>query len=76
MANDKNFWTQKRNDGKWETKQEGAGRASRTFDTQAESWDYTQQRARDSKGEALLKGSDNQIRERNTYGHDPHPPKG
>jgi hypothetical protein len=76
MPNEKNFWTQKRDDGKWETKQEGASRASRTFDTQAESWDYTKQRAQDSKGEAFLKGRDNQIRERNTYGDDPHPPKG
>lgn len=76
MPNDKNFWTQQRQDGKWETKQEGASRASRVFDTQAQSWDYTQDRARDTKGEAFLKNTKGQIRERNTYGDDPHPPKG
>ena len=76
MPNKKNFRTQKRDDGKWETKREGASRASKVFDTQAQSWDYTQERARDARGEAFLKGRDNLIRERNTYGNDPFPPRG
>jgi len=76
MANDKNFWTQKRSDGKWEVKKEGAGRASKVTDTQADAWKYAKNKARSSKGEAFLKGRDGKIRERNTYGNDPHPPKG
>lgn len=62
-----NYWTQKRPDGQWETKKEGAERASRVFDTQAESWEYTKELAREHKVEAILKGMDNQIRERNSY---------
>lgn len=76
MPNKKNFWTQQRTDGNWETQQEGAVRASRVFETQAESWDYTKQRARDAGGEAFLKGRNDRIRERNTYGHDPEKSKG
>lgn len=76
MTNKKNFWTQPRDDGKWETLQEGAKRASKVTETQAESWAYTQQRAREEKGEAFLKNRENKIRERNTYGHDPKDIKG
>lgn len=76
MPDDKNYWTQQRPDGKWESKREGAGRASKVTDTQAEAWKHSKQRATDAKGEALLKGRDGKIRERNTYGKDPYPPKG
>lgn len=76
MTNKNNYWTQQREDGTWESKREGAQRASKVTDKQAEAWEYSKDRARNQKGEAFLKGRDNQIRERNTYGNDPHPPKG
>ena len=76
MPDEKNYWTQQREDGKWESKREGADRASKVTDTQAEAWKHSKQRASDTKGEALLKGRDGKIRERNTYGKDPYPPKG
>jgi hypothetical protein len=76
MPNEKNYWTQQRSDGKWESKREGSGRASKVADTQAEAWAHSKQLATDTKGEALLKGRDGKIRERNTYGKDPYPPKG
>ena len=76
MPDDKNYWTQQRPDGKWESKREGADRASKVTDTQAGAWTHSKQRAADTKGEALLKGRDGKIRERNTYGKDPYPPKG
>lgn len=76
MPNKRNFWTQQRPDGSWETLQEGATRASKVFETQAQSWEYSKQRAREAHGEAFLKGRDNLIRERNTYGHDPEKTKG
>ena len=71
-----NYWTQLRKDGKWESKREGAERPSKVFDTQREAWDYSKDNARESEGEAFLKGRNHEIRERNTYGEDPHPPKG
>jgi hypothetical protein len=33
-------------------------------------------RARRQKSEMLIQGEDGQIRERNSYGNDPNPPKG
>ena len=76
MPNKHNYWTQQREDGKWESKREGSDRASKVTDTQAEAWKYSKDHARGGKGEAFLKGRDHKIRERNTYGNDPHPPKG
>lgn len=76
MPDEKNYWTQQREDGKWESKREGADRASKVTDTQVEAWKHSKQRAADTKGEAMLKGRDGKIRERNTYGKDPYPPKG
>lgn len=76
MPYEKNYWTQQRPDGKWESKREGAARATKVTETQAEAWTHSKQRAAETKGEALLKGRDGKIRERNTYGKDPYPPKG
>ena len=76
MANKKNYWTQKRPDGKWESKREGASRASKVTQTQDQSWAYSKEKAKAKGGEAFLKGRDNKIRERNTYGKDPYPPQG
>ena len=76
MPNENNYWTQPRSDGQWESIQEGARRATKVTDTQAEAWEDSRQRAREKRGEAFLKGRDGKIRERNSYGNDPHPPKG
>jgi hypothetical protein len=71
-----NYWTHPRPDGKWGSKKEGASRDSRTFNTQKESWDYSRGHARQTGSEAILQNRQGQIRERNTYGKDPYPPKG
>lgn len=75
MANSNNYWTTKHEDG-WAVKREGNDRATSVHTTQAEAWAEARQRARGSKGEAFLQGENGQIRERNTYGSDPFPPKG
>lgn len=71
-----NYWTHQRSDGKWGSKREGNFRDTKTFDTQKESWDYTRNKARENKSEAFLQGENGKIRERNSYGNDPYPPKG
>ena len=76
MPNENNYWTQQRPDGRWGSMHEGARRASRITDTQAEAWEYSKQKAEEVKGEAFLRGRDGKIRERNSYGKDPCPPKG
>lgn len=75
MPNDKNRWTSPRPDGQWESKREGATKG-RVFDTQAKAWEHTKEQARKDKGEAFLQNRQGQIRERNTYGHDPRETKG
>ncbi len=76
MADKKNTWTQQRPDGRWETKREGSQRASSVHRTQAQAWERGKELARNDGGEAFLKNSEGKIRERNTYGKDPFPPKG
>lgn len=75
MANDKNYWTTKHNDG-WAVKKEGSTRASSVHETQADAWGEARRLARGAGGEALLQGRDGKIQARNTYGKDPYPPKG
>ena len=75
MPNGKSYWTQQRPDGKWESKCEGTSRASKVTDRQADTWSHSKQQAAKTKGEAFLKGRDGRIREHNTYGKDPFPPK-
>lgn len=60
----------------WSVKRAGALRASRTFATQSEAIRYGKSVARSGKTELFIHGTDGRIRERNSYGHDPHPPKG
>lgn len=62
--------------GKWAVEGEGNSRASSVHSTQAEAWGATKDLARRNSGEAFLHGENGRIRERNTYGHDPYPPKG
>ena len=76
MSKRRSHWTQKRPDGKWESKREGAQRASKVTRTQAEAWDHTRAKAKKAGGEAFLKNKKGRIRLRNTYGSDPYPPKG
>jgi len=64
------------NNGDWSVKKEGAGKASRNFDTQKEAIDYARNHAREEKVELLIHGRNGQIRERDSYGNDPFPPKG
>jgi len=63
-------------DGRWAVRRAGASKASRTFETQKEATQYAQQVAKNNKTELFIHGRDGLIRERNSYGHDPHPPKG
>ena len=76
MPNKKNYWTQQRPDGKWESKREGASRAGKVTETQSDAWAHSRKKASEDKGEALLKGRDGKVRERSTYGNDKYPPKG
>ena len=62
--------------GGWSVKKAGASRASSTHGTQQEAIAAATQIARKQKTELYIHGRDGRIRERNSYGSDPYPPKG
>lgn len=62
--------------GRWKVQQQGASRAVKIHDHQGTAWQQTMDLARRSRSEAFLKNRHGQIRERNTYGHDPRKSEG
>jgi len=54
----------------------GASKASATFDTQKQAIIRATEVAKNQRTELYIHGRDGRIRERNSYGNDPHPPKG
>lgn len=55
---------------------EGNDRLTSIHDTQQQAIDRARDIAINQQSEMLIQGRDGQIRERNSYGHDPFPPKG
>lgn len=74
MSN-KDYWTTRHPEG-WQVKRAGGERATSVHATQGAAWAEARERARDTGGEAYLQNWHGQIRERNTYGHDPESSKG
>lgn len=64
------------NGDKWSVRKAGSSRASGTYNTQQEALDRAKRIARDQRTEVYVHGRDGRIRERNSYGRDPFPPKG
>ena len=62
--------------GKWSVRVAGATRASGVFETQREAIDSAREKARREGTELYIHGRDGRIRERSSFGNDPHPPKG
>lgn len=61
---------------KWANKRAGTSRVSKTFDTKAEAQAAGRATAKREAVEHLIHKKDGTIGERNSYGNDPHPPKG
>lgn len=64
------------NSGGWSVKKAGASRATSTHETQAAAIQAATKIAQNQQTEVYIHGRDGRIRERNSYGKDPHPPKG
>jgi hypothetical protein len=62
--------------GGWSVRKAGAARATSTHTTQAEAVRAGTEIARNQRTELYIHGRDGRIRERNSYGSDPNPPKG
>lgn len=75
MADKKNVHTVPTDDG-WANRREGGKRASSTHDTKAEAEAAGRMAAKKDGVEHLIHKKDGTIGERNSYGKDPHPPKG
>ena len=63
-------------DGGWQIKGAGNDRATKRTDTQAEAIDLARSIAINQESELFIHGRNGRIRERNSYGNDPFPPKG
>ena len=60
----------------WSVRSAGASRATGIYETQREAVDVARSRARRQGTELYIHGRDGRIRERDSYGTDPSPPKG
>ena len=62
-------------EGKWVVKGEGNQRATSIHDTQAAVTERAREIARRQNSELMVHGRDGEIRSRDSFGHDPYPPK-
>lgn len=60
----------------WSVRRAGAARATGVYGTQAEAIEVATRIARNQQTEVYVHGRDGRIRERNSYGSDPSPPRG
>ena len=70
----KNKHVTKHNDG-WQVKGAGNSKATKVFDTQAKAIAKAREIAINQESEVVIHGKDGKIREKNSYGNDPCPPK-
>ncbi|HEY9695619.1 MAG TPA: DUF2188 domain-containing protein [Oculatellaceae cyanobacterium] len=75
MSTGKNQHIVPHSDG-WAVKGEGANKPTQVFSTQQEAIERGRDIAINQKSELFIHNREGQIRERNSYGNDPHPPKG
>ena len=61
--------------GGWQTKREGASRAGSRHRTQADAIKRGREQAMREKGELTTHRPDGRIRDSDSYGNDPNPPK-
>lgn len=64
------------NNGGWSVRKAGAARVSSTYATQDEAIQAGRAIARNQRTELYIHGQDGRIRERRSFGNDPHLPKG
>ena len=76
MAKGKNQHVAPHPDGGWQVKGAGNKRATVRTQTQGEAADIARKLAHNQKAECIIHGRNGQIREKNSYGNDPYPPRG
>lgn len=74
MPNRRNLHVVPRESG-WAVKREGADRASSMHRTQTAATNQAARVAKRERGEVIIHRPDNVIRDRDSYGNDPFPPR-
>ena len=64
-----------RHDGDWATRREGSSRVTSTHKTQRDAIQNAIPLAKKDKVEVVIHGRDGRIRDKDSYGNDPNPPK-
>ena len=62
--------------GRWGIRGEGNSRLTSIFDRQSDAIAAARQISRNQSSELIIHGRNGQIRERDSYGNDPFPPRG
>ncbi|QGY47764.1 DUF2188 domain-containing protein [Maribellus comscasis] len=62
--------------GKWGVKGAGNNRITKSAETQSDAMKIAKEIAKNQKSEMIVHRPNGQIREKNSYGNDPFPPKG
>lgn len=76
MAKGKNVYVSPRKDGTTAVKKEGAKRASVVSGTKKEALQEGRKIAKKEQSELIVKGKDGKIQNKDSFGNDPHLPKG
>ncbi len=63
-------------DGKWAIRRSGSTKVTKKFDRQQDAIREGRKIARNQGADLYIHGRDGQIWDINSYGQDPHPPKG
>lgn len=71
----KNIHVTKHPDG-WQAKEAGSEYPTAVFNRQSEAIQFGTTLAKVNQSEIFIHGRNGRIRERNTFGHDPFPPRG
>lgn len=70
----KNQHVTKHPDG-WQVKGAGNEKATKVTETQKQAIDAAKAIAKNQKSEVIIHGTDGRIRDKDSYGNDPNPPK-
>ena len=76
MKKTKEYHIIQRSDGNWQYKEIHNTRATGITGTQSEAFKCARDIAISQKAEVVIHGRNGLIREKNSYGNDPYPPKG
>ncbi len=61
--------------GGWSVKKSGSSKATQSFETQKEAISFGRQISKNQNAELIIHRKDGTIRDSNSYGNDPCPPK-